>query len=352
MLVNRVDNAGARGIMQKDGAGRLRRIDLALLWFQNEVRQKNVLSKSIGTHDCPADLGTKNHGSKRVAFLLGMMGYIDNNTNEPVGKFEIEEYILKSSAKRTSERFRTVLRILLASTLCQRAKSMPLCGTNELHKIPYVHYAALFVVIVGAFLMMLYVMAHVVKVVEGLEGIFNGLCMREARSWPNHPSKEGWMKVLVVILAIQSTSGMKYSMTVEVKQNGTVVATSSTLTGDGEQGHGHLTAVLSMQGANPQGQEDQMSVSECGTGFQGEQSALPEKSSATAAIQPERGGGSQLPHAPMANVCRIGSGVCYHRPTCGMVLRTARCESHKLKRLSLEDARKCGLKPCKQCGPD
>ena len=83
------------------------------------------------------------------------------------------------------------------------------------------------------------------------------------------------MKVLVVILAIQGTSGMKYSMTVEVKQNGTVVATSSTLTGDGEQGHGHLTAVLSMQGANPQGQEDQMSVSECGTGFQREQSALP-----------------------------------------------------------------------------
>ena len=65
------------------------------------------------------------------------------------------------------------------------------------------------------------------------------------------------MKVLVVILAIQGTSGMKYSMTVEVKQNGTVVATSSTLTGgDGEQGHGHLTAVLCMQGANPQGQED------------------------------------------------------------------------------------------------
>ena len=305
------------------------------------MRQKNVLSKSIGTHECPADLGTKNHGSKRVAFLLGMMGYIDNNTNEPVGKFEIEEYILKSSAKHTSESFRTVLRILLASTLCQPAKSMFLCGTNEFYKIPYVHYAALFMVIVGVFLMMLYTMAHVVKVVEGLEGIFNGLCVREARSWPNHPSKGGWMKVLVVILAIQGTSGMKYSMTVEVKQNGTVVARSSTLTGDGEQGHGDLTAVLSMQGANPQGQEDQMSVSECGTGFQGEQSALPGESSATgsstaasstAAIQPERGGGSQLPHAPMANVCRIGSGVCYPRPTCGLVLRTARCESHKLKR--------------------
>ena len=76
-------------------------------------------------------------------------------------------------------------------------------------------------------------------------------------------------------------------------------------------------------------------MSECGTGFQREQSALPGESSATgsstaasstAAIQPERGGGSQLPHAPMANVCRIGGGVCYHRPTCGMVLRTARCE--------------------------
>ena len=33
-------------------------------------------------------------------------------------------------------------------------------------------------------------------------------------------------------------------------------------------------------------------------------------------------------------------------------LEAAHCESHKLKRLSLEDAKKCGLKPCKQCGPD
>ena len=46
------------------------------------------------------------------------------------------------------------------------------------------------------------------------------------------------MKVLVAILAIQGTSGM------EVKQNGAVVAMSSTLS------HGDLTAVLSMQGPN------------------------------------------------------------------------------------------------------
>ena len=81
-----------------------------------------------------------------------------------------------------------------------------------------------------------------------------------------------------------------------------------------------------------------MSVSECGTGF------LLRLSSRNVV--------EDLSYPMLANVCRIGSGVCYHRPTWGMVLRTARCESHKLKRLSLEDARKCGLKPCKQCGPD
>ena len=63
-----------------------------------------------------------------------------------------------------------------------------------------------------------------------------------------------------------------------------------------------------------------MSVSECGTEPSWGELYYREfhPASSTAAIQPERGGGSQLPHAPMANVCRIGSGVCYHRPTCGM----------------------------------
>ena len=101
-LIHRVDNSGTRGLAAKEGAGRLRHIDLCFLWLQRENKKGTVMTRSISTKGCPSDIGTKIHNKKRLLFLIGLMGFVDNLSGAPAGEKEVNEYLVATSLKQSS----------------------------------------------------------------------------------------------------------------------------------------------------------------------------------------------------------------------------------------------------------
>ena len=117
-LIHRVDNSGTRGLAAKEGAGRLRHIDLCFLWLQRENKKGTVMTRSISTKGCPSDIGTKIHNKKRLLFLIGLMGFVDNLSGVPAGEKEVNEYLVATSLKQSSPGSHgNILRVLLASMI-------------------------------------------------------------------------------------------------------------------------------------------------------------------------------------------------------------------------------------------
>ena len=115
-LVHRTDNSAARAIIGKQGAGRLRHIDLAFLWLQSVAERGQVIEKPIGTKYCPSDLGTKNHGRKRQQLLLGLMGFVSLDSGRLAGDEQIQEMIVVNGFKKgfpTKSALRAVISMLL-----------------------------------------------------------------------------------------------------------------------------------------------------------------------------------------------------------------------------------------------
>lgn len=54
-----LDSSAARGVFQRQGAGRIRHLEIKSLWVQVALRQKKFTLHSVGTNDNVADVGTK-----------------------------------------------------------------------------------------------------------------------------------------------------------------------------------------------------------------------------------------------------------------------------------------------------
>ena len=54
-----VDSSAAIGIMQRQGAGRMRHVKVGTLWIQQSIEDKEVLLNKVRGEDNPADLFTK-----------------------------------------------------------------------------------------------------------------------------------------------------------------------------------------------------------------------------------------------------------------------------------------------------
>ena len=72
-----IDNSAARSIMQRSGVGRVRQLDVKLLWTQDKVASKELVIHPCPTRSNVADIGTKVLSVVRCDYLLGLMQFVD-----------------------------------------------------------------------------------------------------------------------------------------------------------------------------------------------------------------------------------------------------------------------------------
>ena len=86
----RSDSSAARSMVQRQGIGRVRHMDAALLWIQQKEKEKILAVSPIPTELNPADIGTKGLTRNRLFGLLYMIKMIDG-AGDRVGQEEYKE---------------------------------------------------------------------------------------------------------------------------------------------------------------------------------------------------------------------------------------------------------------------
>ena len=68
------DSVAARGIARQDGVGKLKGLEVRMLWLQQELKRKTFDLKAVRTERNKADLGTKTLDVGRLTYLRQACG--------------------------------------------------------------------------------------------------------------------------------------------------------------------------------------------------------------------------------------------------------------------------------------
>ena len=99
----RSDSSAARAMVQRQGIGRVRHLDAALLWVQQKESEKIFNVGAIGTELNCADIGTKNLTRSRLYGLLYMLKMIDS-TGERIGFQEFKDLEHKERMRKATKK--------------------------------------------------------------------------------------------------------------------------------------------------------------------------------------------------------------------------------------------------------
>ena len=96
------DSSAARGIMSRQGCGRLRHISGRVLWLQDFLcKWKKASLHAVPTSTNPADLFTKSLSGTRIRCLSNIIGVRDASDGfSLVGAAELEEQRRRDQAKK------------------------------------------------------------------------------------------------------------------------------------------------------------------------------------------------------------------------------------------------------------
>ena len=103
----RSDSSAARAMVQRQGIGRVRHLDAALLWVQQKEKDKVFCAAAIGTELNCADVGTKNLTRSRLYGLLFMLKTI-NNVGERIGQQEFKDLEYKERMRKATKKIMKV----------------------------------------------------------------------------------------------------------------------------------------------------------------------------------------------------------------------------------------------------
>ena len=70
-----IDASAAVGIIQRQGLGKTRRVEVGDLWLQEKVRMKKLEIRKINARSNAADLGTKPLSADVIKSHMRRMGY-------------------------------------------------------------------------------------------------------------------------------------------------------------------------------------------------------------------------------------------------------------------------------------
>ena len=93
-----MDSSAARGIITRQGVGRVKHLQIRTLFLQDLYKQGTISVHPVGTKENTADIGTKPLSAKRIRLLLHWLGF-QTSENEPVGKEELKEHKAQAQAK-------------------------------------------------------------------------------------------------------------------------------------------------------------------------------------------------------------------------------------------------------------
>ena len=129
-VVHYVDNSAARAIIQKEGLGKSRHVELGWLWIQRAHKDKKFETKPISTALCPADLATKPHPRRRAKLLCYLVGMFDSEHQELFG---VEEFAKREvKVRRIQSRGHANARVLQLVALLTQALVGEACSSVEL----------------------------------------------------------------------------------------------------------------------------------------------------------------------------------------------------------------------------
>ena len=127
VLELRIDSSSARALLQRQGVQRTRHISTGLLWVQQKVEEREAAIRPVPGKGNSSDLGTKSHSSKRLRFLLGLIGYLEFAGGPRVGAQEEEIRHVKGLRP---ERVQQLICLLLAA-LSQQGNGMEVEETTS-----------------------------------------------------------------------------------------------------------------------------------------------------------------------------------------------------------------------------
>ena len=129
-VVHYVDNSAARAIIQKEGLGKSRHVELDWLWIQRAHKDKKFETKPISTALCPADLATKPHPRRRAKLLCYLVGMFDSEHQELFGVEEFGKREVK--VRRIQSSGHANARVLQLVALLTQALVGKACSSVEL----------------------------------------------------------------------------------------------------------------------------------------------------------------------------------------------------------------------------
>ena len=313
-LVHYVDNSATRAIVQKDGLGRTRHIELGWLWIQKAHRKGVFITKSIPTKDCPADLQTKPHNRGRMVFLLSLMGMSSDEDGELACSVK---QVKKMQVSSTASRISRVLQTLALLLETQRVEGcspttplVPMC-TCVLNAIAM---AVLMMMVMMGFLMsMIYTCGHLKSKMSWAERRMVMMVCASMHAFEAEASEKPQKTTTTITITVETTPVEGTSATTRSYASGTSSSSTRavdawTLIGESE----HVCAPRPMP-------NHQQPISPT-LGYRNEQIMVKRRK--------------------------------FHRKTCGMVRHAMSTAPGTVKELSIAQATNIGLGPCKQCGPE
>ena len=73
------DSSACKGICQRTGLGKIRHIDVALLWLQDLVRKERIKMTKVAGKDNPADMLTKCLPGVKISEISRRLGFFVEN---------------------------------------------------------------------------------------------------------------------------------------------------------------------------------------------------------------------------------------------------------------------------------
>ena len=129
-VVHYVGNSAARAIIQKEGLGKSRHVELGWLWIQRAHKDKKFETKPISAALCPADLATKPRPRRRAKLLCYLVGMFDSEHQELFGVEEFDKREVK--VRRIQSSGHANARVLQLVALLTQALVGEACSSVEL----------------------------------------------------------------------------------------------------------------------------------------------------------------------------------------------------------------------------
>ena len=87
-----MDSSAAKAVIQRDGVGKVKHLDVRALWIQAERRDQGLITRKVpGAQNLP-DLGAKTHPVARFLELRDMLGIMDCKAIEDLKEIEVAAF--------------------------------------------------------------------------------------------------------------------------------------------------------------------------------------------------------------------------------------------------------------------